>query len=116
MAIQETKGVVDIISKTFVEAGSGDLFIYTGDKANPERVFFQTEWEAIKSSTNYTNINGVKYETLMTNDFVNMKSDDAFKAFQITTDYRINVASTLGVNPIELTKEDTESFFTDKKI
>jgi hypothetical protein len=50
----------------------------------------------------------------MTNDFINMKSDDAFKAFQITTDYRLNVSSALGVNPMDLTKEHTQNYFTDK--
>ncbi|MCD8213317.1 MAG: calcium-binding protein, partial [Campylobacter sp.] len=52
-------GAWDIISKNFAKETNGEVVALIGKNAKVGRVFFQTEFEALKHNSNVTKINGV---------------------------------------------------------
>ncbi len=79
-------GAWDTISKNFAKTGSGEVLFLVGENANIERVFFQTEWETIKETGNYSKINGVNTNIYLNAQNINNK--EVFAAMMLDTKAR----------------------------
>jgi len=96
-----TKGAWDTISENFVKKAVGEIDVYTGTKASPKRVYFQTEWEAIQNNAKITKING--YNRFDFND--KLTANQQFIKFQMLTSNKQRTLEALNNNISDVNKK-----------
>ncbi len=104
-----TGGAWDIVSRRFVDDTAGEIVTLIGENANPDRIFFQTEWEAVKNNSNITTVNGVARDTFI-NEMATLNDFEKFKQFQVDTIQRMGIADDLGVSASSLTNDQITEF------
>jgi len=61
---QANGGAWDSVSKNFVESTQGHVVTLLGDNASTDRIFFQTELQAVRENPSITHIDGIEKQTL----------------------------------------------------
>ena len=105
-------GAWDTISERFIQATTHhEVNTLIGDRASPERTFFQTELPAIKANANITHIDGID-KNLLFQELSNLENDShRLNYFKTNTYAREVVAKALDMdNPLELSSTKMQAF------
>jgi Ca2+-binding RTX toxin-like protein len=111
-----TPGLWDVISDKFVRGTPGDsqLITLVGKDADPNAVFFGTEWDIVKNSSNFTTINGQTRDTFLSN-FDTLGNDTRkLNQFKVYTINRAEVAAHFGESVASLKHEEMANFLAKK--
>ena len=82
-----TPGAWDTISKKFVSETEGEVTTLVGEKAGTDRVFFQTELDALKNNPDVTSINGTPTDEFKTS-ITDMNNEETINKFKTDTEAR----------------------------
>ena len=102
-------GAWDIISKNFVRETQGEVIALIGKNAKVGRVFFQTEFEALKHNSNVTKINGIDKLPYM----LGLDIKDQYQLDKMKLESRAILLS--GKNISDITQKDMEAILKNKE-
>jgi len=110
---QANGGAWDKVSENFVQNSKGEVITLIGDNASPDRIFFQTELEAVRANPNITHIDGI-VKTTFFNELDKLKTpQQQINHLKKITREKVEIAQEMNIkNPLEV--NNMQRSFKDK--